>query len=113
MDRKSKNSDGRPGGDQSDPAEASNVIAFRQRSPAPSAPKEAAKIDGDTMRLLKVADEIDAVILKHLSAGAVEPRDLAGVLSHRLGTLMRHLEEKDKLVDVCQQVIAKQAAVDE
>lgn len=74
---------------------------------------DSAKVDGETMRLLRIADEIDAIILKHLNAGEIAPRDLAGVISHRLGTLMRHLEGKEQILDICQKVITRQAAVDE
>ena len=97
-------------------AEALNVIPFRRRADEIAAKKAShttSKIDGETIRLLRIADEIDSIILKHLTEGTIDPRDLAGVLSHRLGTLMRHLEEKEKLLDVCQQVIIKQAAIDE
>ena len=90
-------------------SEVTNVIPFRKMPATPPA----AKVDGETMRLLRIADEIDAIILRHLTEGTVEPRELAGVISHRLGTLMRHLEEKEKLIEACQQVIEKQAAVDE
>ena len=59
--------------------------------------------------LKKISDEIDAVILKHLETGKVDPIDLAGLLSHRLGTLIGHIEQKAKLWDVCQKVLKKQA----
>jgi hypothetical protein len=61
---------------------------------------------------MKIADEIDRVILKHLDAGQIDPRDLAGLIAHRLGTLMRHLEEKGKLWDVCEKVAKTQAAIE-
>lgn len=66
----------------------------------------------EATRLLEISDEIDGVIRKHLEAGDVEPRELAGLLAHRLGTLMRHVDEKSKVWDVCEKVLKQQAAID-
>ncbi len=62
------------------------------------------------MRMLKVADEIDAVILKNIGEN-MDARDLAGLLAHRLGTLMRHIEPKDREVlwVIVQKVLREQA----
>lgn len=68
--------------------------------------------DGEALKMMKVADEIDAVILKHLEAGELDPRDIAGLIAHRLGTLMRHLDGKSKLWDVCEKVAKAQAAIE-
>lgn len=68
--------------------------------------------EAEARRLMKIADEIDSVILKHLDAGEVDPRDLAGLFAHRLGTLMRHLDQKSKLWEVCEKVLKSQAAID-
>ncbi len=65
-----------------------------------------------TQKLVKMADEIDQVLLRHLSDEDIDPRELVGVLSHRLGTLMNHLEEKAELYYVCQKVMKKQAQLD-
>jgi hypothetical protein len=70
------------------------------------------KRDVEAIRLMKISDEIDQIIIKHLEAGDVDPRDLAGLLAHRLGTLMRHQEEKTVLWDVCERVLKKQAAIE-
>jgi hypothetical protein len=70
------------------------------------------KTDTEAVKLIKIADEIDAVILKHLDSGAIDPRDIAGLLAHRLGTLMRHMDQKGKLWDVCEKVLKAQAAID-
>ena len=63
-------------------------------------------------KLVVIADEIDAVILKNLQEDEIDPRDLVGLLSHRLGTLMNHLEEKNELWFVCEKVMKKQAHID-
>jgi len=68
--------------------------------------------DSDAAKLIKIADEIDSVILKNLDLGVVDARDIAGLLAHRLGTLMRHMDQKDKLWDVCEKVLKTQAVID-
>ncbi len=65
-----------------------------------------------TFKLVKMADEIDQVLMRHLADEDIDPRELVGVLSHRLGTLMNRLEEKDELWYVCQKVMKKQAQID-
>jgi len=79
----------------------------------PLRPTAKTKLDTSTVKLLRLADEIDALILKHVEAGDIDPKELAGLLSHRLGTLMKHIENKEVLVDVCVDVLRRQAAVDE
>ena len=60
------------------------VLEFRQKE---------SQEDRITRKMIEIADDIDAVILKHLQDSDVEIKDIAGLLSHRLGTLMNHLEE--------------------
>jgi len=55
------------------------------------------KLDKEALKMLKIADEIDSVILKHID-GEVDARDVAGLLAHRLGTLMRHVNEHDRKI---------------
>ncbi|MBM4252556.1 MAG: hypothetical protein FJ146_11345 [Deltaproteobacteria bacterium] len=73
---------------------------------------EQKRLDAEAERLLKVADEIDAVIVNHLREGQIDPREMAGVLAHRLGTLMRHVDQKSVLWDFCEKVLKAQAAID-
>ena len=63
-------------------------------------------------KMVEIAEEIDAVILKHLQDDNIDPRDLVGLLSHRLGTLMNHLDEKSELWFICEKVMKKQAQID-
>jgi hypothetical protein len=67
-------------------------------------------IDAESLRMLKVADEIDAVILNNINKD-MDARDLAGLIAHRLGTLMRHIEAKDREVMwlIVQKVLREQA----
>lgn len=63
-------------------------------------------------KLVEIANEIDAVILNSLQDDTVEVRDLVGLLSHRLGSLMCHLDEKSEVWYICEKVMKKQARLD-
>lgn len=75
--------------------------------------KQKTKIDTESAKLLKVADEIDAVILNYLHKD-MDARDLAGLMAHRLGTLMRHIDLADREVLwlIVQKVLREQADLD-
>lgn len=73
--------------------------------------KTAPVVDSEAIKLMRLADEIDSVILKHLEKDNVDQWDIAGVLAHRLGTLLCHVEDKDKLWDVCEKVLKQQAII--
>jgi hypothetical protein len=79
------------------------IIPFKPKSP----------IDPHALLLLKIADDIDEVIINHLSEDN-SARDIAGVLAHRLGTLMRQVTAKDReiLWHVVQKVLKEQAELD-
>lgn len=68
--------------------------------------------DETAVRLVRIANEIDELVMRHLTDPQIDPRELVGVLSHRLGSLISHLEEKDELWYVCQKVVKKQAQID-
>ncbi len=73
------------------------------------------KVDPESLKLLKISDEIDAVILKYLSSGDAEPHEIAGLLSHRLGNLMKHIggEDKARLWQICARIIGRQAEIED
>ncbi len=73
--------------------------------------KEATRDAIVTNKLVQMADEIDEVMMNYLTDPNVDPREVIGVLSHRLGALMSHLEEKEELWHVCQKVLKKQARI--
>ncbi|SME94260.1 hypothetical protein [Pseudobacteriovorax antillogorgiicola] len=73
-------------------------------------PKKTAQ-DRMAEKMVEIAEEIDAVILKHLQDDNIDPRDLVGLLSHRLGTLMNHLDEKSELWFICERVMKRQAQI--
>ncbi len=66
--------------------------------------------DQEALKLIQIADELDRVILRHIEAGTIDARDMAGLLAHRLGTLVRHVNDNAKLLEVCEHVLKSQAS---
>ena len=61
-----------------------------------------------------MADELlDEVILHAIIENQLDPKEVAGIMAHRLGSLMRKLEAKDDLWDVCEKVAKRQAAIED
>ena len=69
------------------------------------------RLETTVQRLKKVSDEFDSVIIQALENEGVEAHEIAGILAHRLGSLMKNMDEKSKLWDVCQRVLKKQADI--
>lgn len=69
------------------------------------------EVDGKTSSLLKISDEIDALIAEAIFDDEINPRDVAGLIAHRLGALIRQLDGDDheKLIAVCREVMIRQA----
>ena len=61
-----------------------------------------------TMKLLKLSDKFDQIILEQLESGELSVNEVAGILSHRLGSLIRLSEQKETLFSLCRSVIEKQ-----
>jgi hypothetical protein len=59
------------------------------------------------LRLLGIADALDRTIIDALADGTVNHRDLAGVVAHRLGTLLGSLQEP-RLLEHCVGVMIRQ-----
>lgn len=87
------------------------VLEFRPVARRSPSAKRDAPPDSTTIKLLKISDEIDALIMRHIESGDIDLRDLAGLLSHRLGTMMSHIEDKNELLPVCLSVLKRQAKV--
>ena len=64
----------------------------------------------EAIKLKEIADELDRVLLHHLKGGA-DPRDIAGIVAHRLGTLICRLENKSELWNLCEKILKKQAKI--
>lgn len=87
------------------------VLAFRPVAKSTAKSNARTTPDAVSIKLLKISDEIDALILRHVQSGEVDLRDLAGLLSHRLGTLMSHIDDKNELLPLCMRVLKRQAKV--
>ena len=81
------------------------IIPFRRKQK-----NEANQIDAQAKEMLDVAADIDYTILKYVGK-SMDPRDMAGLLAHRLGTLMRHVqqEQRQTLWLIVQKVLREQA----
>lgn len=90
----------------------SNILEFRPLALKSTKVGTKQTPDSTSIKLLRISDEIDALIMHHVQAGNVDLRDLAGLLSHRLGTLMNHIEDKKELLPLCMNVLKRQAKVD-
>ena len=63
----------------------------------------------ETMKLLKVSDQLDQIIIENIESGKLSMNEIAGLLAHRLGSLVRMSEQKQDLLQVCLSVISRQA----
>ena len=63
-------------------------------------------------KLKAISDKIDGVVIDALVEQHVDPHELAGLIAHRLGTLLRGFDDKSKTWDVCERVAKKQAVID-
>ena len=66
----------------------------------------------EVVKLKEVSDAIDQIMLAALSENNLDVKDLAGLLAHRLGTLIRTVDSKDHVWAVCEQVLKRQAVID-
>ena len=48
----------------------------------------------ETMKLLKVSDQLDQIIIENIESGKLSMNEIAGLLAHRLGSLVRMSELK-------------------
>ena len=65
----------------------------------------------EAMKLKEVSDALDRVILDAIEAKRMDPYEIAGLLSHRLGTLMKGFSHKGDLWELCQKVVKRQAVL--
>lgn len=88
------------------------VISFEDRLKKKVA-ESPSRIDQQAHLMLKVADEIDGVILRHVAKN-LDVRDIAGLLAHRLGALMAHIEEdaRGPLMVVIKKILTSQANIE-
>lgn len=80
-----------------------NILTFKSRQK---------KHDPIAIKLVRAACEIDDVLLKYLKDEQIETQELIGVVAHRLGSLLKHAENKDELWAVCEKILKRQAQLD-
>ena len=74
-------------------------------------PQKKAEPQSDISELKILSDKIDEIIVTALMENKATLAELTGLLSHRLGTLIKNFEERDKLWAVCEQVLKQQAKI--
>lgn len=65
----------------------------------------------EAQKLVNFSTHLDNLIIDTLSENQIEVRDLAGVLAHRLGALIKNLDQKQQLWQVYERLLKKQAAI--
>ena len=68
------------------------------------------RIDGNILKLKEISDKLDEVLINALEDN-VDTHELSGLVAHRLGNLMRNVDEKSKLWMICEKVLKKQANI--
>jgi len=63
-------------------------------------------------KLIKISDEIDNIILGALRDPDMDYKELVALVAHRLGALLKGVEEKKVLWDFCKKVIGKQSGAE-
>ena len=69
------------------------------------------KISPETVQLCQFSDDLDAVIKYYLVEKGLDLKDIVGVMSHRLGNVLELHDQKDKLWEICHEVLKKQASL--
>ena len=59
-------------------------------------PKREQKISEELRALIRMSDEFDEIIIRNLEKGH-NVRDVAGIIAHRLGTLLNTQSDDDKV----------------
>lgn len=75
--------------------------------------KKNSVVDHEAELLLKIANQIDAIIIEELERGEVSGVELAGVLAHRLGAILKNLNNKADMWHLCQKIIERKASIEE
>lgn len=75
-------------------------------------PSQKPKVSASIIKLKNASDAIDDVIVACLNDPSLDPKEIAGVLAHRLGALMKNMDQKEKLWEVYRKVTERQAAIE-
>lgn len=63
-------------------------------------------------RLVQLSDQVDHALRDAVEDGA-DPKEVAGILAHRLGVLLSHIEAKEELWPFCERVAKEQAKLED
>ena len=58
-----------------------------------------------------LSDQIDELILRSMQKQDLDPQEILGVLAHRTGNLLGHMENKKDFWSVCKKIIKDQAKI--
>ncbi|MDD9950453.1 MAG: hypothetical protein OXT67_02705 [Zetaproteobacteria bacterium] len=76
-------------------------------------PVEKRSSAAEAIRWKAASDTIDQALIAGIERHGLSPEELSGLFAHRLGTLLRNIEDRSKIWDVCEKVLRKQAVLDE
>ena len=68
--------------------------------------------DPKSQKLKELADAIDAAMQWAIVEQGLKPHEVAGLLAHRLGSLMKPLGLKNQVWGFCERVMRRQASID-
>ena len=68
------------------------------------------RVDSNILKLKEISDKLDQILISALEED-VDTHELSGLVAHRLGNLMRNVDEKSKLWLICEKVLKKQADI--
>jgi hypothetical protein len=68
------------------------------------------RLDSNILKLKAISDQLDQILISALEDD-VDTHELSGLVAHRLGNLMRNVDEKTKLWMICEKVLKKQANI--
>ncbi len=63
----------------------------------------------ELIKLKRASDQLDDVIRHSIAEESIPTLEMVGLLAHRLGALLANLDNKEKLWEVCEQVIIEKA----
>ena len=80
-----------------------NIIDFETER------RKKGKTTPEEMRLLKIGNDFDAIITKWMSDRNTSIKEVAGVMAHRFGSLLRCVDRKEELWQVCERILTRVA----
>ena len=72
-------------------------------------PGEGQQFNSEIRALKEISDKIDAIIISALNDDSIEQHEMVGLLGHRMGALLKNMENKQTLWKICKNVIKDQA----